>query len=75
MGVGDGLMLLDYAARFGSSVFVEFPQLSELLEQGLAQQHDLSLKLTSQGMELSDAIGPWLYSQATLDQMDQFELR
>lgn len=71
----DGLELGSYLQRFGGSVLDEFPQLAELSSEGLAFVESDTLKLTEAGLELSDAIGPWLYSTNMHDLMMSYELR
>lgn len=58
----EGMRLEGYAARFGSDALEDFPELAELEERGLARRGGGCLRLTAEGLELSDAIGPWLYS-------------
>jgi oxygen-independent coproporphyrinogen-3 oxidase len=70
----EGLDLAAYATFFSSDAFADLPQLSELGEEGLAIQAAGHLRLTARGMELSDVIGPWLWSAAVRERMDQFAL-
>ncbi|HJT30211.1 MAG TPA: STM4012 family radical SAM protein [Pyrinomonadaceae bacterium] len=70
----DGLDLSSYLQRFGCSVLDDFPQLLELSFEGLASVGSHTLKLTEAGLELSDAIGPWLYSTNVHDLMTSYEL-
>lgn len=58
----NGLSLPAYRAAFGSSALADYPQLGELAALGLAHQSGAALILTPAGLELSDALGPWLYS-------------
>lgn len=58
-----GLLRQDYAQRFGTDVLAHFPELLSLVECGLAMLDERLLRLTPAGLERSDAIGPWLYSQ------------
>jgi oxygen-independent coproporphyrinogen-3 oxidase len=71
----DGLDVADYSAFFQSEVFTDLPQLSELLDEGLATHAEGWLKLTSEGLELSDVIGPWLWSPTVQEKMNEFVLR
>lgn len=71
----DGLELGSYLQRFGGSVLEDFPQLAELSSEGLASVDSETLKLTEAGLELSDAIGPWLYSDNVHELMMLYELR
>lgn len=71
----DGLQLDDYFAFFQSDLLVDFPQLAELTEEGLAANANSQLTLTSEGFELSDVIGPWLWSPTVQEKMSEFALR
>lgn len=71
----DGLSLAAYARRFGSAPFHDLPSLNELIEQGLAVCSGGVLQLTAEGLEYSDAIGPWLYSPEVCRLMAEYELR
>lgn len=57
-----GLKIVDYEVRFGTSPWLDFDELDELQQAGLAAVRDGSITLTEEGIELSDAIGPWLAS-------------
>lgn len=70
----DGLLESDYETRFGAAVWAHFPQLDQLLERGLAARDGGVVRLTSTGMELSDVIGPWLYSDHVTSRMQEYEL-
>lgn len=71
----DGLAIAEYSAFFHSDVFTDLPQLTELEDEDLAAIGEGCMKLTAAGLELSDAIGPWLWSDAVRDKMNQFVLR
>lgn len=51
------------------------PQLNQLFDLQMLEENEDLLTLNQQGMEASDAIGPWLYSDATMDLIRKFELR
>ncbi len=70
----DGLEFGSYLQRFGCSVLDDFPQLAQLSSEGLASVDSDTLKLSEAGLELSDAIGPWLYSSNVHDLMKKYEL-
>lgn len=53
-----------YHSTFGTDVMDDTPQLEELLDVGLAETRNERIGLTPAGLERSDTIGPWLYSQA-----------
>jgi oxygen-independent coproporphyrinogen III oxidase len=71
----DGLDLSALRESFSDEAFVEFPQLIELVEGGFALQDDGRLRLASTGLELSDAIGPWVWSAAVRERMNEFVLK
>ena len=59
----DGLSRQEYSIRFGSDVLSDLPVLGELEPAGLAVIDDARLRLTDAGLERSDTLGPWLYSE------------
>ena len=69
----EGADTLDYEARFGSYVMQDLPQLLELVLNGYMHWDDTRLQLTHSGLELSDAIGPWLYSDKVNSLMETCE--
>lgn len=71
----EGLSLQDYRQRFGGDIFEHLPQLSELIERGLADVHGDRFRLTESGIERSDVIGPWLYSRRVLRLMETYRWR
>ncbi len=71
----DGLDRAAYRRRFGSEVLDDLPELRELAEHGLAGIRAEGLRLTPEGLERSDTIGPWLYSEAVQALMREYELR
>jgi oxygen-independent coproporphyrinogen-3 oxidase len=71
----EGLSLGAYNLRFGSNLWQDLPALVELLESGLVVQEGAWLKPTPAGLERSDMLGPWLYSQTVNDLMESYELR
>jgi oxygen-independent coproporphyrinogen-3 oxidase len=71
----DGLDVAGYRHRFGNNPQEDLPQLAGLLTAGLAVSNDQTFKLSEAGMELSDAIGPWLYSPNVRDLMRSYDLR
>jgi oxygen-independent coproporphyrinogen III oxidase len=71
-----GLNLAQYRRFFKSEALDEQPKLRYLLESDLCfVENDSVVKLTSQGIDLSDAIGPWLYSETIQSKIKQFELK
>jgi hypothetical protein len=47
-------------------------ELTELLDLGAAEWEAGTLRLTKQGMEWSDVIGPWLFSMESARRMQAF---
>lgn len=72
--VRPGLDESAYLARFGTPVLEDLPQLSELIDSGLAQRREGLLALTDQGMARADTIGPWLYSEKVTAGMEAYEV-
>jgi oxygen-independent coproporphyrinogen-3 oxidase len=70
----EGLPLDGYRQRFGSEPLDDLPQLSELESLELTVRQGNHLRLTMKGIELSDNIGPWLYSQRVTQLMESFSL-
>ncbi len=64
-----------YQALYGSLPADDYPQLQLLLDHGLATQQNALLQLTSAGIDLSDAIGPWLYSAGINERINNFTLQ
>ncbi len=60
-----GLSLDDYSRQFKTDLWDDLPELAELLELGLAafDAEARQLRLNAAGLERSDTIGPWLYSE------------
>ena len=71
----EGLDRKRFQNRFGHDALTMFPQLAELETLAMMETTDQRLKLTAQGIERSDAIGPWLYSPTCLSRMEQFTWR
>ena len=69
-----GLDAAAYRRRFGSELSSDFSQLGELVDLGLATASD-GVRLTGAGLERSDVIGPWLYSDDVRQRMAEYELR
>ena len=67
-----GLDLQRYRHRFHHPVFTDLPELTELLDLGLGEQTPTHLCLNPAGLEQSDTIGPWLYSQKVQDRMETY---
>lgn len=69
----EGLEPAAYRKRFGTDAESDFPQLSTLVENGLAEPG--GLRLTPAGLERSDAIGPWLTSDSVREAMAGYRAR
>nr|WP_039753473.1 STM4012 family radical SAM protein [Hassalia byssoidea] len=70
----EGLNLADYQNQFGTDV-IAFPELSQLLSLNLATQDEQILRLTEVGIEKSDVIGAWLFSEKVNQLMQSYELK
>lgn len=71
----DGLNLNDYRDRFATDPFADFPELRELLTENLAICDRQLLHLTPTGIEVSDAIGMWLFSDRVRHLMQSYDLK
>ncbi|AVH71460.1 STM4012 family radical SAM protein [Nostoc sp. 'Lobaria pulmonaria (5183) cyanobiont'] len=71
----EGLNLISYRQRFGSEVDTDFPEFSELLALNLAIKDEDILQLTEFGIERSDTIGAWLFSEKVQELMQGYELK
>ncbi|MFN6564763.1 MAG: STM4012 family radical SAM protein [Nostoc sp. ChiSLP01] len=71
----EGLNLINYRLRFASEVDADFPELSQLLSLNLAIKDEDSLHLTEFGIERSDTIGAWLFSEKVQELMQVYELK
>lgn len=75
----DGLDRAAYRERFGEDCLTQWPQLGELIEHGMATFEpedgaaEALLRPTLKGLEWSDAIGPWLYSEDMRHRMAEFD--
>ncbi len=71
----DGLDLGAYHRRFDSDAFADFPRLEELFALGLAELSADHLVLNTRGLELSDCVGPWLYSDRVHRRSGEYVVR
>ena len=71
----DGLDFASYRRRFGTAARHDLPQLRELEALGLAECTPDRLRLTGDGLALSDLIGPWLYSERVRELMGAYSWR
>ena len=70
-----GLNTSEYKEKFGTDCMSDFALLNELLECGLATWVNDTLRLTPEGLEASDTIGPWLISNDIEKRMNGYTLR
>lgn len=70
-----GLELAAYGRRFATDALVDVPELASLVELELATLDAGELRLTSAGLERSDAIGPFLRSARVDALMRDYTLR
>jgi oxygen-independent coproporphyrinogen-3 oxidase len=71
----EGLDFASYRARFGSGAMDDLPELARIEDHGLAMRDDARLRLTEAGLEMSDVIGPALYSARVRRLMESYQLR
>ena len=71
----EGLNFSNYQTRFNTKAFDDFPELSELIYLKLATEDKGILQLTQLGVEYSDAIGEWLFSEKVRELMQRYELK
>lgn len=64
-----------YQQRFVSDILADFPAFQELLDRELVESRNRLLILTEAGLERSDVIGPWLYSQRVQALMEGYYLQ
>jgi len=73
--LAEGVDRAAYRGRFGTDVLADLPALATLVDEGLARVDDARLALTDAGLERSDAIGPWLFSDAVRVRMEEWQPR
>lgn len=69
-----GMSWIEYRERFDDDLVTLIPEVQTLLDLQLATTDSSRLRLTTAGLERSDAIGPWLYSETVRNQMNETEL-
>ena len=62
-----------YRKNFGENVEKEFPILTTWMEKGYLKEEKDTLKLTAEGMALSDDLGPQLISSEVKGRMEEWE--
>ncbi len=71
----EGLNEAAYQHQFGSDVIADFPELSQLFSLNLAIANQQIISLTETGIERSDVIGAWLFSDRVNQLMQTYELK
>ncbi|MEH2176952.1 STM4012 family radical SAM protein [Nostoc sp.] len=71
----EALNCASYRQQFGSEVYADFPEFSEMLALNLAIKDEDILQLTEFGIERSDTIGAWLFSEKVQELMQDYELK
>jgi oxygen-independent coproporphyrinogen III oxidase len=71
--LAEGLPLSEYQQRFSSQALEDFSELRMLLAENLAEIHNNHLQLTPDGLERSDSIGPWLFSEQVHSTMNEYQ--
>jgi oxygen-independent coproporphyrinogen-3 oxidase len=71
----EGLNRNGYQQQFASDVLADFPALMELMQHEFALINDDEIRLTPRGLEQSDLLGPWLYSESVCALMQAYELQ
>ena len=70
-----GIDFTAYRQRFASDVLDDLPELLELLPLALGRQDANGIRLTDDGLERSDLIGQWLYSDDVRERMASYVSR
>ncbi len=71
----DGLNLSAYRDRFRTDAMSDYGQLRSLINWQMAEFREEVLYLTPLGLERSDGIGPWLFSETVRSQMSNYTLK
>lgn len=71
----EGLNFADYQNQFHTDVIADFPDMKQLLTLDLATQSKQILRLTAAGVEKSDLIGAWLFSEQVNQLMQSYEMK
>ncbi|MGL6075695.1 MAG: STM4012 family radical SAM protein [Fimbriiglobus sp.] len=70
-----GTSLTAYQARFGTTPTSDYPELTTWLERGWLTLSEDLIRPTDAGLELSDALGPRLFSDAVRSRMAEYDHR
>lgn len=65
----EGMKLEEYLVRFGSDLFADLPVLGLMVERGWLERTKERLGPTVKGLGLSDVMGPMLYSDRVMREM------
>lgn len=71
----EGLNFADYQNQFQTDVIADFPDMKQLLTLNLAAQSKQILRLTEAGVEKSDLIGAWLFSEQVNQLMQSYKMK
>lgn len=71
----EGLNLKQYHHTFNTELFSDYPELRELFELNLATNNGDIISLTEFGIERSDTIGYWFFSDKVRRLMDEYEVK
>lgn len=71
----EGLDTARYAARFGTDPADDFPDLRTFAELGLLHNDGIRWAPTPLGLERSDALGPWFFSDGVRRLMTEYEAK
>jgi oxygen-independent coproporphyrinogen-3 oxidase len=73
--LAEGLDESRYATRFECDLATTLPELLDLEAEGLIRREDSRWSLTPDGVELSDALGPWLFSERVRARVQEYTAR
>jgi oxygen-independent coproporphyrinogen III oxidase len=71
----EGVNIASYRQRFGSNLYEDFSEIEELFALNLGMEDGKVLRLNSDGIEKSDVIGSWLFSENVQNLMDEYEMK
>ena len=71
----EGLNTVHYAARFGTETADDFPELHTFADAGLVAFGAGRWVPTALGLERSDVIGPWFFSERVLALVAEYETK
>lgn len=71
----EGLNANRYAARFGSDPADDFPDMHTFADLGLLERQGEDWRPTAAGLEWSDALGPWFFSERVCALMAEYECK